>query len=157
MGRLLLASTPAGLVRLEFLDGDPDDVLEELAETLSPGSSRIPSEDPARRQLEAYFEGRVHRFRTALDWSLAREGFAPRARDDGRDPLRLGLDLRGRRQTRREPRERPARPATPCTTTRSRSSCLPPGRAFGGGVGKYGGQEWRKEYLLRLEGALAGP
>jgi methylated-DNA-[protein]-cysteine S-methyltransferase len=27
----------------------------------------------------------------------------------------------------------------------------------GGGVGKYGGQEWRKEYLLRLEGALAGP
>jgi len=26
----------------------------------------------------------------------------------------------------------------------------------GGGVGKYGGQEWRKEYLLRLEGALHG-
>jgi alkylated DNA nucleotide flippase Atl1 len=26
----------------------------------------------------------------------------------------------------------------------------------GGGVGKYGGQEWRKEYLLGLEGALHG-
>jgi hypothetical protein len=26
----------------------------------------------------------------------------------------------------------------------------------GGGVGRYGGQEWRKEYLLRLEGALQG-
>jgi methylated-DNA-[protein]-cysteine S-methyltransferase len=25
----------------------------------------------------------------------------------------------------------------------------------GGGVGKYGGQEWRKEFLLDLEGALA--
>jgi methylated-DNA-[protein]-cysteine S-methyltransferase len=24
----------------------------------------------------------------------------------------------------------------------------------GGGIGKYGGDEWRKEYLLRLEGAL---
>jgi hypothetical protein len=23
-------------------------------------------------------------------------------------------------------------------------------------VGKYGGQEWRKEFLLQLEGALAG-
>lgn len=27
----------------------------------------------------------------------------------------------------------------------------------GGGVGKYGGQEWRKEFLLDLEGALAAP
>ena len=26
----------------------------------------------------------------------------------------------------------------------------------GGGVGKYGGHEWRKEFLLRLEGALHG-
>jgi O6-methylguanine-DNA--protein-cysteine methyltransferase len=24
-----------------------------------------------------------------------------------------------------------------------------------GGIGKYGGDEWRKAYLLRLEGALA--
>jgi methylated-DNA-[protein]-cysteine S-methyltransferase len=24
-----------------------------------------------------------------------------------------------------------------------------------GGIGKYGGSEWRKEYLLRLEGWLA--
>jgi methylated-DNA-[protein]-cysteine S-methyltransferase len=24
----------------------------------------------------------------------------------------------------------------------------------GGGIGKYGGQEWRKEFLLRLEGAI---
>jgi hypothetical protein len=24
-------------------------------------------------------------------------------------------------------------------------------------VGKYGGQEWRKEFLLDLEGALAAP
>ena len=56
VGRLLLASTPAGLVRLEFLDGDPDDVLEELAETLSPRVLEDPKRlDPARRQLEAYF------------------------------------------------------------------------------------------------------
>jgi hypothetical protein len=25
----------------------------------------------------------------------------------------------------------------------------------GGGIGKYGGNEWRKAFLLRLEGALA--
>jgi hypothetical protein len=25
-----------------------------------------------------------------------------------------------------------------------------------GGIGKYGGSEWRKEFLLGLEGALAG-
>jgi len=24
----------------------------------------------------------------------------------------------------------------------------------GGGIGQYGGNEWRKEFLLRLEGAL---
>ena len=76
IGRLLLASTSVGLVRLEYLDGDPDDTLEELAETLSPRVLEDPKRtEPARRQLDAYFEGRVRTFRTPLDWSLTHEGF----------------------------------------------------------------------------------
>jgi methylated-DNA-[protein]-cysteine S-methyltransferase len=79
LGRLMIACTRRGLVRLEFPDADPDHVLEELAGSLSPRVLEDPKRtEGARRQLDAYFEGRVRRFRTPLDWSLAAEGFSRR-------------------------------------------------------------------------------
>jgi len=79
VGSLFVASTVKGLVRLAFPEEPFDHVLEELAETLSPRLLEDPKRtDAARRQLEAYFEGRVHRFRTPLDWSLTPPGFSKR-------------------------------------------------------------------------------
>ena len=58
-GPLLLAVTKRGLVRLAFPEEHPDSVLEGLASRISPRivEATAPLE-PARRELEEYFEGR---------------------------------------------------------------------------------------------------
>lgn len=79
VGRLLLAATPRGLVRLAYLDhNDEDAVLEHLASRVSPRilSAARPLDVP-RRELEEYFAGSRHEFDTPLDWQLAR-GFGRR-------------------------------------------------------------------------------
>jgi methylated-DNA-[protein]-cysteine S-methyltransferase len=79
VGRLLLAATPAGLVRLAYLDGGEEDtVLEELASHVSPRilSSARPLDAP-RRELEQYFSGARRDFQVPLDWRLV-HGFGRR-------------------------------------------------------------------------------
>lgn len=72
LGRLLVAATPAGVVRLAF-DTEPDDtVLSELAARLSPRVLEAPSRlDAVRRQLEEYFDGTRTSFDVAVDWALS--------------------------------------------------------------------------------------
>ena len=79
-GRLLLASTPRGLVRLAYIDaaGDEDAVLEQLAARVSPrilASTR--NLDEPRRELDEYFSGARRDFELPLDWQLTR-GFGRR-------------------------------------------------------------------------------
>jgi methylated-DNA-[protein]-cysteine S-methyltransferase len=73
VGRLLLAATELGLVRVAFEIEDEDAVLQSLADTLSPRilnqASRL---DPVVRELEEYFLGERRAFDLPLDWSLAR-------------------------------------------------------------------------------------
>ncbi|MGH9243056.1 MAG: methylated-DNA--[protein]-cysteine S-methyltransferase [Acidimicrobiales bacterium] len=70
IGRLLLAATPAGLVKVSF--PTDDDVLEELAAKLSPRVLAAPRRlDDVRRQLDEYFEGRRQHFDVDVDWSLS--------------------------------------------------------------------------------------
>ena len=70
-GPLLLAATPAGLVRIAFASEDADAVLEDLARRISPRVLAAPARlDDARRELEEYFAGRRTRFAVRLDWSL---------------------------------------------------------------------------------------
>ena len=79
-GKLLLAATPRGLVRLAYLDQETefDHVLEQLAATISPrvlsGPRRL---DEPRRELDQYFAGDRRRFELSLDWRLTR-GFGRR-------------------------------------------------------------------------------
>src|SRR5437588_2204515 len=56
-GRLLLAATPRGLVRVAYLDGaEQEQVLEQLARRGSPRVLLVPRRlDGERRQLEEYF------------------------------------------------------------------------------------------------------
>ena len=72
VGELLLAATPAGLVRLAYLDdGDPAAELQEIARRVSPRVLAAPARlDQPRRELDQYFDGRRARFDLALDWQL---------------------------------------------------------------------------------------
>ncbi|HWD85534.1 MAG TPA: methylated-DNA--[protein]-cysteine S-methyltransferase [Solirubrobacteraceae bacterium] len=81
VGRLLLAVTRRGLVRIAYLGGGQraDQVLEDLADHISPRVLAAPARlDEARRELEEFFAGRRQRFGLALDWRLVRPGFGRR-------------------------------------------------------------------------------
>jgi methylated-DNA-[protein]-cysteine S-methyltransferase len=81
VGRLLLAVTRRGLVRIAYLDGDEraEEVLEDLADQISPRVLAAPARlDEARRELEEFFAGRRQRFELPLDWRLVRPGFGRR-------------------------------------------------------------------------------
>jgi methylated-DNA-[protein]-cysteine S-methyltransferase len=78
VGRLLLAATPAGVVRVAFAREGDDTVLEELAQRISPRVLEAPARlDVARRQLDEYFDGGRTAFELPLDWRLSR-GFRSR-------------------------------------------------------------------------------
>ena len=73
-GRLLLAATDAGLVRLALPLEDEDGVLERLAVAISPRLMRAghPALDAARRELDDYFAGTLTTFTVPLDRRLSR-------------------------------------------------------------------------------------
>ncbi len=72
VGPLLLAATPAGLVRVAFANQGHDEVLDDLARRVSPRVLHAPSRlDPAAGQLHEYFSGRRRRFDIPLDLQLA--------------------------------------------------------------------------------------
>ncbi|MFK0150446.1 methylated-DNA--[protein]-cysteine S-methyltransferase [Streptomyces sp. NPDC090499] len=73
VGRLLLAATPAGLVRVAFDGEDHDRVLEVLGQRLSPRILRAPQRlDAAARELDEYFARSRRVFDVPLDLSLSR-------------------------------------------------------------------------------------
>lgn len=75
VGTLLLAATPAGLVRVAFDVEDHDAVLARLATALSPRILRAPARlDAAAHQIDEYFAKRRTAFEIPVDLSLA-EGF----------------------------------------------------------------------------------
>ncbi len=73
IGKLLLAATDQGLVRVAFDRENHDTVLEQLADTLSPrilhSAARL---EAAVRQLDEYFAGHRREFELPLDWRLAK-------------------------------------------------------------------------------------
>ena len=73
VGRLLLAATPEGLVRVAFETEDVDSVLSELAAQVSPRVLLAPDRlDAVSFELEEYFAGRRHAFDVPVDLRLAR-------------------------------------------------------------------------------------
>lgn len=72
VGRLLLAATPRGVVRVAYSDGGEEPVLDELAARVSPRVVQVPARlDETARQLDEYFAGARHAFELPLDWQLA--------------------------------------------------------------------------------------
>jgi methylated-DNA-[protein]-cysteine S-methyltransferase len=156
-GRLLLAATSEGLVRVSFPEEPLDHVLQELADAISP---RVLEDATAlqrvRRQLDEYFEGRRRTFATPLDWRLAPAGFGRKVLEQtARIPY--GAVSTYGEVARRAGSSRAARAAGNALHDNPIPIVVPCHRVVpaAGGIGKYGGSEWRKEYLLRLEGWLA--
>jgi len=73
LGPLLLAATPAGLVRVAFDGEGHDAVLARLAVDISPRILRSPARlDDTARQLDEYFDRRRRSFELPVDLQLAR-------------------------------------------------------------------------------------
>ena len=156
-GRMLVAATSRGLVRVAFPEMPTDVVLEGLSKRVSPRVLEAPERlDEVRRELEEYFEGRRQRFELPLDWSLTR-GFH-------RSVLRTTAGIGyGHVRSYAEVAAgagspRAVRAAGNALGSNPIPVIVPCHRVVrtGGGLGGYGGGLERKEYLLRLEGALAG-
>jgi methylated-DNA-[protein]-cysteine S-methyltransferase len=157
IGPLLVAGTAQGLVRLWFGTEPLDRFLGDLARRISPRVLEAPARlDDVRRQLDEYFEGRRRSFELALDWSLS-SGFGQRVlRATNRIPY-------GEVRTYKAVATEAGNP----TASRAAGSALghnpialvvPCHRVIGssGSLTGYGGGIERKEFLLRLEGALPG-
>lgn len=85
VGSLLLAATPAGLVRVAFEREGHDEVLADLAVDVSPRILRsLARLDDVARQLDEYFTGERHRFEVPVDLQLA-HGFRRTVLDHLRD------------------------------------------------------------------------
>ena len=158
LGSITVFVTRTGLVRVTYPEERMDRVFEEVVETVSPRVLEDPKgTERARRELEAYFEGRLHRFRMPVDWAFVPQGFFRRVLEEtaripfgsvstyGEVALRAG-SARAARAAGNALHENPVPIVVPCHRVVPAS----------GGIGKYGGDEWRKAWLLRLEGAIPG-
>jgi len=155
LGRLLVFVTRAGLVRVAYPDEHPDRVLEEVAEVVSPRILEDPrGTERVRRQLDRYFEGRLRRFEVPIDWAFVPQGFFRRvlqataripfgAVSSYRDVAARAGSPRAARAAGNALHDNPVPIVVPCHRVVPAS----------GGIGGYGGQEWRKAWLLRHEGA----
>jgi methylated-DNA-[protein]-cysteine S-methyltransferase len=73
VGALLIAATPAGLVRVAFSSEGHDSVLQSLSDQISSRLLRAPKRlDAVARQLDEYFSGRRHTFDIPLDFQLSK-------------------------------------------------------------------------------------
>jgi methylated-DNA-[protein]-cysteine S-methyltransferase len=157
VGRLLLAATPQGLVRLAYVDCtvEEDAVLSDLAATVSPRilSAARPLDEP-RRELEEYFAGARHDFDTPLDWQLVR-GFGRRVLEaTARVPFGSVTTYTGVATEAGSPRA--ARAAGNALGANPIPIIVPCHRVLhaDGGLGGYTGGLERKRLLLGIEGVL---
>jgi methylated-DNA-[protein]-cysteine S-methyltransferase len=153
-GSLLVATTPRGLVKISFpLVYDPEETLEELATRISPRVLEAPAQlDEVRRQLNQYFEGRLHEFDLPLDWRLSK-GFRRRALR-AIDRIPYGKTRSYTEIATSAGNERAVRAAGTACGSNPIPIVVPCHRVLrsGGGLGGYGGGLPMKEALLRMEG-----
>ncbi len=154
VGPLLVATTNRGLCRISY-DAEPERELDRLARDFGVGVLRSAKPiDPARRELDQYFEGMRREFDLPLDVALLADFNRRVLRELARVPY-------GEVVTYGELAARSARPlaARAVGTVMNRNPLpivLPCHRVIGanGKLTGYAGGLERKETLLRLEGAI---
>jgi methylated-DNA-[protein]-cysteine S-methyltransferase len=155
LGPLLAARTPAGLVRLAYIEsgGGTDRVLESLAQRLSPRVLEAPARlDDVRRELDEYFAGKRRGFDVALDLSLV-GGFTRRLLDaTAAIPFGSVRTYRDMAEAAGSPRA--TRAAGNALSANPIPIVVPCHRVLrtGGGLGGYTGGLEKKEALLRIDG-----
>ncbi len=156
-GRLLVAATPRGVVRIGLPNQDSELLLEDLAARVSPRVLEAPARlDDARRELDLYFEGKLTKFDLPLDWRLT-DGFRRKAQQAiARIPY-------GKTRTYTEiatsaGNGRAVRAAGTACGRNPLPIVVPCHRVLrsGGALGGYGGGLPMKEALLEMEGVLPG-
>lgn len=154
-GTLLLAATPRGLVRLAYVDGDEESVLEDLAARVSPRMLAAPTRlDQPRRELEQYFAGVRRRFEVRIDWRLTR-GFGQRVlKATARIPFGSVSTYKQVATAAGSPRG--SRAAGNALGSNPVPIIVPCHRVLhsGGGIGGYTGGVERKRLLLGVEHAV---
>ena len=154
IGELTVFVTPRGLVRLAYPGEALDDQLAQLARRISPRIlAAAERTDGVRRELEAYFDGRLHRFETPVDWRLV-GGFSGEVlRATARVPYGSLTTYRDVATAAGSPRA--FRAAGNALHVNPIPIVVPCHRVVpsSGSLGGYGGGVERKEFLLRLEGA----
>jgi methylated-DNA-[protein]-cysteine S-methyltransferase len=156
IGRLTLAVTQRGLLRVVFASEDLDGALGRVAREVSPRILEAPARtDGARRQLDDYFGGSLHRFDLPLDRRLMSRfvrSVLERTEEVGFGEVatygQVAKDLG---------RPTAARAVGAALGTNPIPIVVPCHRIVGanGRLTGYAGGLDRKEFLLRLEGSLA--
>jgi methylated-DNA-[protein]-cysteine S-methyltransferase len=159
VGRVMLAATRRGLIRLAYTRSASDAALvEELADKVSPRVIESSAWfDAIRTELDDYFEGRRTSFDLPLDWTLT-GGFMRRVlQKTARIPY--GNVSTYREVAERAGSPRAARAAGNALGANPIAIVVPCHRVLhsGGGLGGYGGGLEVKEFLLRLEGVMKEP
>lgn len=153
IGELVVAATHTGVLRVGF-ENEPG-ILEGLAARVSPRILEYPARlSVARRELDEYFAGRRSHFTFPLDWTLI-GGYR-------RKVLTVTADIPyGAVSTYQEISTRAGQPKGARATGQALGGnpipvVIPCHRVLrtGGGMGGYAGGIERKEFLLRLEGAV---
>jgi len=156
VGPVLVAATRRGLVKVSFGDFyDPDEVLAELSGRISPRVIEAPFYfDAVRTELEEYFHGRRTRFDLPVDWSLT-GGFGRRVLERTAQ-IPYGEVSTYKEMAAAAGSPRGARAAGNALGANPIPIVVPCHRVLhsGGGLGGYGGGLDRKEFLLKLEGAI---
>jgi methylated-DNA-[protein]-cysteine S-methyltransferase len=155
VGRLLVAATPRGLVRVTFPIEAPEKVLEQLAASVSPRVLESPERlDHVRRALDRYFEGRLHDFDLPLDWQLTQGFYRKVLRATARIPY--GQTRSYKQMAKRAGSPRAVRATGSALGSNPLPIIVPCHRVLrtGGALGGYGGGLETKQALLELEGAL---
>jgi methylated-DNA-[protein]-cysteine S-methyltransferase len=153
LGRLTVAATPRGLVRVAYPFKEPETVLEELASKVSPRMLEAPERlDDVRRELDEYFEGRRQEFDLPIDWALTKgfvRGVLRATAKIGYGDVRTYSDM-----AKAAGSPRAVRAAGNALGANPMPVVVPCHRVVrtGGGFGGYTGGIERKEFLLRLEG-----
>jgi methylated-DNA-[protein]-cysteine S-methyltransferase len=154
LGTLLVAATERGLCRIVY-DADPDLETERLARTFGVRVLRTAKPiDPARRELDEYFEGKRRSFDLPVDVGLLADFHRRVLEELTRVPYGEVVtygELAGRAE-----RPRAARAVGTVMNRNPLPIVLPCHRVIGanGNLTGYGGGLERKEALLRLEGAI---
>jgi methylated-DNA-[protein]-cysteine S-methyltransferase len=151
-----VAATDRGIVSVSLPTFGAESFIERLTE-VSPRVLEVPRRlDPARRELDEYFEGRRRDFDLGLDWRLVRSEFASRVlHETARVPY--GRTTSYGEVAAAAGNARAFRAAGTALGHNPIPIVVPCHRVLraGGVLGNYGGGPEMKAFLLKLEGALA--